>query len=518
MIRLRSSFLRCLLALFAAVLLITSPRVKASNVTELPKLLQPSLPLGDLAGRAGEGEVYRVQVPEGATRLKLSTSGGTGNCDLYVRPDAHPTTAKFFARSRSFSTMEEVVIDEPASGTWYILVYGESAYRDVRLKAAILLPKSAAAVPVLSPLPGIFSGPIEVRLKSSHATAVLRYTLDGSEPTADSPRYLGPLGITVNSTLKARAILPNGKTSAVVEGRYEIGTPEAVHTLVSGIPTPHRGGKARSRSLFRIAVPPGQKALRVLTGGGIGNSEVSVQYGAEPTGKSFRARNNGKGNAAALEIENPAAGDWYILLKARTDFSGAFVLSNVQSAAPDLTIWPARLKPYVSELESFSSEDCEVVEGMIAAGEHRLLRFTTETRNLGGADLVMGRPQDHPDLFEFQACHHHFHFKGFASYRLLDASGQAVAIGNKVSFCLEDVIPWDPTATAASRYDCADQGIQAGWADVYDSGLPGQWINITGVPAGTYLLEVTVNPDQILPESDYTNNAVTVEVTIPEGP
>jgi hypothetical protein len=156
-----------------------------------------------------------------------------------------------------------------------------------------------------------------------------------------------------------------------------------------------------------------------------------------------------------------------------------------------------------------------VIESMILPGERRLLRFSTETRNVGGADLVLGRPQNSPELFEFQECHGHYHFRGFAGYRLLDQQGAVVRTGNKVSFCLEDVIPWDVWSPSWSKYDCEEQGIQAGWADVYDSGLPGQWIDITGVPAGDYLLEVTINPDRILRESDYTNNSAVVPVTIP---
>jgi hypothetical protein len=71
---------------------------------------------------------------------------------------------------------------------------------------------------------------------------------------------------------------------------------------------------------------------------------------------------------------------------------------------------------------------------------------------------------------------------------------------------LEDVRRWDSAANQAEIYNCSDQGIQAGWSDIYDSGLPGQWIDVTGLPAGTYTLEITMNPEQALLEADYTNN------------
>jgi hypothetical protein len=125
----------------------------------------------------------------------------------------------------------------------------------------------------------------------------------------------------------------------------------------------------------------------------------------------------------------------------------------------------------------------------------------------------MPSPINNPD-FEFAACHGHYHFKGFASYRLLDAQGLPAALGRKVSFCLLDTHRWDPQAEHRPRFNCEHQGIQAGWADIYDGGLPGQWIDITGLPDGTYTLEIILNPERILAEASYMNNLETIEVVI----
>jgi hypothetical protein len=40
-------------------------------------------------------------------------------------------------------------------------------------------------------------------------------------------------------------------------------------------------------------------------------------------------------------------------------------------------------------------------------------------------------------------------------------------------------------------------------------------VDITDVAAGEYILEVTMNPDHVLLEGDYTNNVTTLPVTIP---
>jgi hypothetical protein len=187
----------------------------------------------------------------------------------------------------------------------------------------------------------------------------------------------------------------------------------------------------------------------------------------------------------------------------------------VRPPKADLIVWQPALDPYLS-IETFEAGMCEVDEGLIAPGTHRLLRFTTESRNVGGLDLVVPTPEERPDLFEFQECHGHYHFLGFASYRLLDGIGEEVAAGRKVSFCLEDVERWDRASSPTRLYDCNVQGIQAGWSDVYNGGLPGQWIDVTGLPAGTYTLEITMNPEQILEEADYTNNTTSLQVEITE--
>jgi len=166
------------------------------------------------------------------------------------------------------------------------------------------------------------------------------------------------------------------------------------------------------------------------------------------------------------------------------------------------------------EVESLITGDCEVVEGCETVGPHTLLSFTTETRNIGAGDLIMGDPSTN-SLFYWATCHQHYHFEQFAEYNLLDLSNNIVATGHKVGFCLEDVYQWNVSADSTPEYDCDFQGIQAGWSDVYGDSLPGQWIDITDVTPGDYTLEITVNSQQTVVEADYSNNTIRVPVSIP---
>jgi hypothetical protein len=129
----------------------------------------------------------------------------------------------------------------------------------------------------------------------------------------------------------------------------------------------------------------------------------------------------------------------------------------------------------------------------------------------------MPGPEGNPD-FEFQECHGHFHFKGFASYRLLDAQGQPLVLGRKVSFCLLDVQRWDLDAAR----DCAVPLLStrhSGGLGGYLRWRPaGQWIDVTGIPDGSYTVEVTLNPERKLLEADYTNNTEQVVIELSSTP
>ena len=57
--------------------------------------------------------------------------------------------------------------------------------------------------------------------------------------------------------------------------------------------------------------------------------------------------------------------------------------------------------------------------------------------------------------------------------------------------------------------------MSAGWADIYGVGTPCQWIDITDVPAGDYLLQLTVNPTGAVLEVDSANNVVRIPYHVP---
>lgn len=80
------------------------------------------------------------------------------------------------------------------------------------------------STPVFSLASGSYPSAIDVTLGSATNGAVIRFTTDGSTPTASSPAYGGPIPLTANTTVKAIALKPGMTTSDVASASYTVGT------------------------------------------------------------------------------------------------------------------------------------------------------------------------------------------------------------------------------------------------------------------------------------------------------
>lgn len=174
-----------------------------------------------------------------------------------------------------------------------------------------------------------------------------------------------------------------------------------------------------------------------------------------------------------------------------------------------------------------------------------VLRFTSVMNNLGQGDLMLVGDRDDSDsewalgqVFDEADSqrrnmtaqlvwggdgHDHWHLVGAARYRLepIDGSGTSNSRGDeKVGFCIFDgqlAEPELPRASATATYEepgCGREeaveitmGLGVGWSDPYPSELPGQLIDITGLPDGRYRLSASVDPNRLLTESDTSNNS-----------
>jgi len=174
---------------------------------------------------------------------------------------------------------------------------------------------------------------------------------------------------------------------------------------------------------------------------------------------------------------------------------------------PDLTILHDELVNSMV-LGTTTASFCDVEEQCVTGmGQRDLIRFSTWIANIGNIDYYIGDPVDNPDQFDFENCHGHTHYKGYAEYILYDTSGVPLPVGFKNGFCVMDISCWDGEA----KYGCSNMGITAGCADIYGAGTSCNWIDVTDIPDGTYTFVARTNWDQSPDalgrmETDFENN------------
>ncbi|XP_004539676.2 lysyl oxidase homolog 1 [Maylandia zebra] len=197
--------------------------------------------------------------------------------------------------------------------------------------------------------------------------------------------------------------------------------------------------------------------------------------------------------------------------------NGVSVYRPNQRGLPDLVPDPnyVQASTYIQRAHMYSLR-CAAEEKCLSSSAYTsettdydvrvLLRFPQRVKNKGTADFMPNRPRH---TWEWHSCHQHYHsMDEFSHYDLLEVStGRKVAEGHKASFCLEDTTC---DFGHLKRYACTahTQGLSPGCYDTYNADIDCQWIDITDIQPGNYILKLQVNPKFLVLESDFTNNVV----------
>jgi len=138
-----------------------------------------------LAADGGDALSFVVEVPEGATRLEVVTSGGTGDADLYVRHGEVPTKDAFDCRPYVGGNEERCVWTEPAAGPWHVQLAAYSAFAGVSLEASVDLTPAPAPLLAESGLAGAASDAFDLAFELPEGHERLTVTLAGGTGDAD---------------------------------------------------------------------------------------------------------------------------------------------------------------------------------------------------------------------------------------------------------------------------------------------------------------------------------------------
>jgi hypothetical protein len=144
----------------------------------------------------------------------------------------------------------------------------------------------------------------------------------------------------------------------------------------------------------------------------------------------------------------------------------------------------------------YTPQSCAFRECLTGSGWRKLALFTNQDLNAGEKVLDIGSVSlTHSDAQDplplalhnqmvWDPCHGHYHFEKFVSYEF----NPPEPLTYKQGFCILNAqrvanTEWSPLSS--SYGDCSTQGLSPGWGDVYNLGIPCQWLDVTHEQSGS---------------------------------
>jgi vibriolysin len=234
---------------YGAIAVGVAPTSCAGTHPPLPRPLSNGVPItGESDGTVGHFNYYTLAVPSGQSTVTFTTSGGTGNVDLYVSFGAMPTDTVYQCRPFLSGNNETCTFTPPQAGTYYVGLRASTAYS----------------------------------------------------------------GVTLTGTYSSSSGCASGDPQ-----------------LTNGVGQTLSGASGSNTYRCLKAVPAG-RTLTLKISGGTGDADLYTQFGARPTTASYLCRPYLAGNAETCThtTTTATAGDWYVMLRGFSAYSGTTLIGS----------------------------------------------------------------------------------------------------------------------------------------------------------------------------------------------
>lgn len=98
-------------------------------------VLENDVAVSNISGEEGSISFWRFEVPSYATSLRFETSGGEGDVDLYLTYGELPNWNNIDHYSAIDGNNESILLENPASGSWFAMLYGYNLYSGITFLA-----------------------------------------------------------------------------------------------------------------------------------------------------------------------------------------------------------------------------------------------------------------------------------------------------------------------------------------------------------------------------------------------
>jgi hypothetical protein len=185
--------------------------------------------------------------------------------------------------------------------------------------------ETIADTPEIMPEAAVFTGSLQVVLSVDSPSTQIRYTTDGTDPTAASTLYAAPFNVTTSTLVRAKGFEPSGQSPTVSRGFIALGA--SASTFTSNLPVilidmfgraVPGSGSTTYQVCFMALFEPGPDGRTRLTGtpsivtrGGI---RIRGSSSAGFAKKSFAFESWGEDNqdASIQPLDLPREADWVL--------------------------------------------------------------------------------------------------------------------------------------------------------------------------------------------------------------
>jgi microbial collagenase len=108
----------------------TAPECTGSDTRQLGQNCQR----GNLSATKGNLAYLYINIPSGTRSITITSSGGTGDADLYYNASTWATSTSYTRRSANAGNSESLTISNPPAGYNYISLYGKEAFSGAAVK------------------------------------------------------------------------------------------------------------------------------------------------------------------------------------------------------------------------------------------------------------------------------------------------------------------------------------------------------------------------------------------------
>ncbi|MCJ8319844.1 MAG: M4 family metallopeptidase [Colwellia sp.] len=307
------------------------------TTTPTDGVLENGVATTNISGTAKQQNFYTLEVPANATALSFTTSGGTGDADLYVKFDSKPSLTTQDCKSTSNGNTESCTIANVQAGTYHVMVEAWNEISGVSLTGSYsggssntdtVLENGVAKTSIS----GTAKQQLFYTLEVPENSTGLSFSTSGGSGDADLYVMYGSRPSLTASDCKSTS---NGNTETCTIATAQAGTyyvmVEAWSTIsgVSLTGSFTAGGTSGGNdpiygTLSNIAVtqgqwqrytqvlPAGYSNMTISISGGRGDADLYIRQGAQSTSTLYDCRPYLNGNTESCSFSSPAEGTWYI--------------------------------------------------------------------------------------------------------------------------------------------------------------------------------------------------------------